>query len=73
MLQSHRGLSDCKGSSNFAERDVGSYMGHMRVHSKHRVPTALIIMKGPRATTRHRLPTPRYAKLERAILSADSA
>jgi len=39
---------------------------HMRVHSRHKVRTAKIIIKGPRATTRHRLPTPRSAKLERA-------
>ena len=32
-----------------------THVCHMRVHSKHRVPTALIIMKGPRATTHHRL------------------
>jgi hypothetical protein len=39
---------------------------HMGVHSKYKVPTAMIIMKGPRATTRHRLSTPRSAKLEKA-------
>ena len=41
-----------------------THVCHMRVHSaKHRVPTALIIMKGPRATTHHRLLTPRPARL----------
>jgi len=34
---------------------ICTHVCHMRVHSKYRVPTAKIIIKGPRATTRHRL------------------
>ena len=49
-------VSDRKGSY------ISTHVREMRVHSKHKVPTAMIIMKGPRATKRQRLPTTRSAK-----------
>jgi hypothetical protein len=46
------------GASLTAREAPCTYECHMRVHSKHKAPPAMIIMKGPRATTRHRLPIP---------------
>jgi hypothetical protein len=53
------------GASLTAREATCTHVCHMRVYSKHKVHTAMIIMKGPRATTGHRLPTPRPAKLKR--------
>jgi hypothetical protein len=62
--------SDCcyraSRASLTAREATCTHVCHMRVHSKHRVPTALIIMK-------HRLPTSRSAKLERASNAMFSA
>ena len=54
------------GASLTAREAPCTHICHLRVHSRHKVPTAKIIMKGPRATARHRMPTPRSAKLETA-------
>jgi hypothetical protein len=56
------------GASLTAREATCTHVCHVRVHSKHKVPTGKIIMKGPRATTRNQLlPTTRSAKVERAI------
>jgi hypothetical protein len=60
--------SDCcygaTGASLTARGATCAYECHMRVHSKHKVHTAKIIMMGPRATTRQQLRTSRSAKVE---------